>query len=98
MRVRHVGVASERRCISTARFVASPSDRTPPPSSSRTDGQRLPMVGAWSVNPRHAVVSHGADWLQITRSAHLSGPRVGGLAGSPKASLEELEATPARKL
>ena len=43
------------------------------------------MVGAWSVNPRHAVVSHGADWLQIASSAHLSGPRVGGPAGSPKA-------------
>ena len=36
------------------------------------------------MNPRHAVVSHGADWLQIASSAHLSGPRVGGLAGSPK--------------
>ena len=61
-RVRRVGVTSETRSKSTARFVASPSDRTPPPSSLRTDDQRLPLVGAWSVNLRHAVVSGGARW------------------------------------
>ena len=38
----------------------------------------------WLLQPA-GTVSHGADWLQIASSAHLSGPRVGGLAGSPKA-------------
>jgi hypothetical protein len=43
------------------------------------------VVGAWSVDPRHAVVSGGAEWRHITSSEPLSGLRLGRLAGSPKA-------------
>lgn len=45
------------------------------------------MVGAWSVNSRHAVVSDGAGWRYIASSEHLSGPRPGKLAGSSKAGV-----------
>jgi len=76
------------------------SSRLQPGASLATEPgiERWSMVGAWSVDPRHAVVSHGAGWRHIARSEHLSAPRRGGLAGSPKASLEELETAPARKL
>jgi hypothetical protein len=43
------------------------------------------VVGAWSVNPRHAVVSAGVRWRYIASSDGLSAPQPGELAGSPKA-------------
>jgi hypothetical protein len=39
------------------------------------------------VDPRHAVVSGGAEWRHITSSEPLSGLRLGRLAGSPKAGV-----------
>ena len=58
-----------------------------PRSPSNRSIQRPPMVGAWSVNRRHAMVSVGVGWRYIASSEHLSGPRLGGLAGSPKAGV-----------
>jgi hypothetical protein len=48
-RGRFVGVASGRRCKSTARVVASPSGRSPPPSSSRTgaNADLWSVLGRW---------------------------------------------------
>jgi hypothetical protein len=45
------------------------------------------VVGAWSVNPRHAVVPSGAGWHYNASSGHLSTRPQGGLAGSPKAGV-----------
>ena len=50
------------------------------------DGQCLPMVGAFSVNPRHAVVSPGVRWRYMASSDTLSMPQPEGLSGSPKAT------------
>ena len=46
-----------------------------------------PVVGAWSVNPRHAVVSIGVRWRYMASSDALSACQPGGLAGSPKAGV-----------
>ena len=51
---------------------------------SESQSQRPPVVGAWSVNPRHAVISLGAGWRYIACSEHLSVPPPGGLE-APKA-------------
>ena len=43
------------------------------------------LVGAWSVNPRHAVVPLGVRWRYMARSEALFMSQPGGLAGSPNA-------------
>ena len=52
---------------------------------SELGSQRPPVVGAWSVNPRHAVVSLGVGWRYMASSDTLSASQPDGLAGSPKA-------------
>src|ERR1700757_4013179 len=52
---------------------------------SESGSQRPPVVDAWSVNPRHAVVSLGVQWRNMASSKAISGSQTDGLAGSPKA-------------
>jgi hypothetical protein len=54
---------------------------------SESGSQRPSVVGAWSVNPRHAVVSVGAGWRYMASSGTVSAAQLGGLAGSPKAGV-----------